>query len=75
MTALPSRAPAGEAQPAALALLDRNGGSVSLGDLENQSRFAVMDYGRKKTAVVRPHAMRAAFQDWKIEKTLVVAIQ
>jgi len=34
-----------------------------------------MDCGRKKTAVVRPHAMRAGFQDWKIEKTFVVAIQ
>ena len=65
----------GKSQPAALALLDRNGGGVSLGVLENRSRFAVMDCGRKKTAVVRPHAMRAGFQDWKIEKTFVVAIQ
>jgi hypothetical protein len=27
-----------------------------------------MDYGRKKTAVVRPRPMRAAFQDWKSKK-------
>jgi hypothetical protein len=49
-------------------LLDRNGGGVPLEGIENRRRFAVMDYGRKKTAVARSQPMRAAFQHRKLKK-------
>jgi hypothetical protein len=43
-------------------------GAVSLDDIETEARFAVMDYGRKKTAVARSQPIRAAFQHRKSEK-------
>jgi len=58
----------------ALARLDGSGDGVSLQALDNRCRFAVMDYGRKKTAVAGFLSDARSFPRAGIEKTSVVAI-
>jgi len=67
-TAHPSGTPAAKVAAGGTCADRLQCGTVSLDDIETEARFAVMDYGSKKTAVARSQPMRAAFQHRKSKK-------